>query len=618
MSEVGLSVIEGVASGVTPFVEASKANIGLIFQRERGIPRQLTKITSIQEDELRFGGILADTFGAICTRNLFNNAGRFGVFYQGVRIINEDLSATASGTLTDGAANTQTFTQTEVQEEGVGVPNIIRLFPANVSEGDTFSITLGGTTVSFVAEVSGDNSAVVVGLVAAIEQEISDTPAGTFATNIDSVVASSTYLTVTGIDNTALVFTLATVNGGANDIMIFHAGQNGQKDPGTWGNNLIGKVYPIGHVNGLVGKYLAEIYYKGLLVESFAGTTWANLITDINAQSNYFFAEPVSENSLLHSITDIQTVTLSGGVYVAPEEADYYPVISSGQKYGLNVFDGADIQLIACPDLQTDTMAVVGRDYCALYGKSLYIHVNPFLADDTDLETTSNLLQEDGPSFIAVYNIWAKTVGADGNFTWVPALGHILGAGFIRVPGLQRNHIWIPPAGVESAFRDCIDISPSNLTSPTVTLYVQRYTTNVAVFRKGKGFFLYSSRTMATNPLYHSIHIRRMTSWVVNTLVDNLEFTVQRPNTPELRRDIIVAVSGFFREIYSQGGLERTVPLDVAFGVICDVTNNPYNQNRKILNVDIAWIPVEATEEVRFRLNRNDGILIARALETNV
>lgn len=47
-----------------------------------------------------------------------------------------------------------------------------------------------------------------------------------------------------------------------------------------------------------------------------------------------------------------------------------------------------------------------------------------------------------------------------------------------------------------------------------------------------------------------------------------------------------------------------------AYQAICDKSNNPASQDRKIVNVTIMWIPTECTESIVVSLQRNDGILI--------
>lgn len=610
--DVGLSVQEGVSNGLTPFIEASKHNVGILWERERGVPNKVRRCTSLQEDRKYFGNANTDMFGPYVARNLYNNAGSFGAVVLGVRII-DATSVVASGTLTDGNNASQALTITNTTPASVGVAPVRRLTPVAPQVGDQFTITSGATTLTFTV-VTPTVAATTAGIKAMLDAELLATPAGAFGTTtqkITAVAENGSYVTVTGTSNVAFTFTVATVGGSSNNILKVWAGQLGEKDPGTWGNNLVTKFYPVGHALGVAGKILMEVFYKSIKVESLSAATWAELITVANQSSGYVYLESLN---VVPNILDIQTVTCSGGTYVAPVEADFYGAPSSTAPTGLYLFDGQDVQLIACSEFQTLSMAQAGRDYCDTR-TAHYVTVLPNLADDTQVATFAASLQSNLRTHISAYNVWAKINDEFGSTIWVPALGHILGAGYIRVPMMQRDQIWTPPAGLDSYFRDCLDITPNPLSQGTINSWVQRYSTNVAVYRQGKGFFLFSSRTYSTNELFSSIHINLMTNFLVDTFNNNMLSVIQKNNGLRLRREAIVALTSFMRPIYNDGGLETTIPFEKACKIICDKSNNPGSQSRKIMNIDVEWIPVECTESVIIRLNRNDGQLIVEAAQ---
>lgn len=621
MAHVGLQINEGVSNGVSSFVESSKYNVGLIFERERGIPNKPIKVTSLQEDRVRFGGIVSDSqYGAFVTRQLFNNASIFGATVYGVRLV-DDTSVAASKVLSNGIAQVPaaTFVESENQAPAVGppeLPAILHYTPANVHIGDIFRMTVGTTTISYTA-LSTSVAAVCSALDSLINLEISTNPTGDWATLLagsiaGSVSSTATELVVTGPDHDAIIALVTpSLTAIGSTIFTVKAGQVGYEDPGTWGNGLSVSVYPKNDPLGLAGKYLLKVYYKSVLVESWSGDTWASLIALINSGSYYI---TITATNLTLDITAVTTITLEGGTYVAPaSEAAYEPTPDPVNPTGLACFDGVDVQIIACPDLFTDTFAATLRDYAELNGKHA-VFCLPNLADDTDVATFSAALQTATRNHIAVYNLWTRTSDEAGSFVWTPGYGQILGAGYIRVPQMNGDFVWIPPAGVDSAFKDCIDIYPAILSQSTIDTWVQRYTTNVAVFKQGKGFILYSSRTMSTNPLYHSVHVSRMTDWLISTLNDNMLFTIQKPNTPSLQREATVSLIMFGKGIYDNAGLERSVSFDESWKVICDQTVNPPTQDRKILRIRVEWIPTECTESVVIELNRNDGSLVVQAI----
>lgn len=615
-TNVGIKVNEGVANGLTPFVSASKHNVGVLWERERGIPFKPVKCSSLQEDRLRFGGVMDSSYGAVLARNIYKNAGAFGATIHGVRMLTyvadeSTGSKTASGTLTDGAPTNQAFAETIATAAGVGVSQVVHFTASNPSVGDTFVLTAGTTPLEYEVQVGDTPATIHAALAALIQDEIDATNADWTPYTVGLGAADAHIIVTVVATNTANSIAASTVNGSAVTIMELFAGQTGFKDPGTWGNDLVAKFYPKNHAEGLKNLYLCRIYYKTRLVEEWSGATWSAILTLINDQSNYLYA---SSGNLEAFITDIQTVTLSGGTYVAPSgESDYYPV-TGDEPSGLALLDGVDVQIIFNADYHTEDMAVQGRDYCFERGNAIYVASLPYLATSTVVEDFADALQQGISSFVAGYLNWVKTSDENGSFIWVPSIGCVIGAGYIRVPNLNKDRIFTPPGGLDSAFVDVSDITHKNLSQTNVNNYVRNFTCNVVITRPGKGFFIASSRTYSTDPKFHSVHIRRQTSYYVATLETNMLWVAQKPLTPELDREIYVSLYTYFLQEYNDGGLERSIPFTQACEIVIDKSNNPPTQDRKLRNVDINWIPTEQTESLTINLNRNDGVLIASAV----
>jgi hypothetical protein len=492
---LGVSVIEGVSAGLTPFTSSSKYNIGLLFERERGIAFKPARVLSLQDDRKVFGGLSNNKFGAYITRHIFKNAQNFGAIVYGVRVIDVANSVTASGMFTDGA---------------LPVANIFKVW----------------------------------------------------------------------------------------------AGQGGLKDMGTWANGLTVKCFPKNHINGVVNKYLFQVTYQGAQVESWEAATWQELITAVNDRSGYVMLEPID---LTKTITDIQTVILSGGVYAKPTDAMYLPVPSETTPTGLACLDSTDIQMVSICEVQTLATAQAGKAYCNAHtNKPLFVYSLPFESTTTIVESFANAMQTATADCSAGYNFWVKTSDEQGGYVWTPSVGVILGAGFIRVAGLNRDLIHFPPAGVESAFIDVVDVSPNALSNTLATLWVKRFSTNVAIYRTGKGFFLWSSRTNSTNNLYQSIHTRRVVSYYVRQLETNLLWVIQKPTTPELKRQAYVSIYSYFLSEYGNGALEQSIPFEQA--CVISVTQDVNDRKNLLITIDI--ILTECTESVRINLNRNDNSLV--------
>ena len=156
---------------------------------------------------------------------------------------------------------------------------------------------------------------------------------------------------------------------------------------------------------------------------------------------------------------------------------------------------------------------------------------------------------------------------------------------------------------------------PQRLSQTVINKLVQQFSCNIIQYVENTGYYIGSSRTYSTNDLYKSIHVRLQTSYYVRSLNSKMRFLEQKPNTPELKREALVEARNFFKTEYDNGALERSVDFDTAYQGICDKSNNPSTQDRKLLNIDILWIPTECTESVHISLLRNDSVLTTTETE---
>ena len=62
----------------------------------------------------------------------------------------------------------------------------------------------------------------------------------------------------------------------------------------------------------------------------------------------------------------------------------------------------------------------------------------------------------------------------------------------------------------------------------------------------------------------------------------------------------------WFKNLYEQGGIEASIPFEDA--VIISVET--LKENRKEMELEIAWIPPECIEHIHIKVSRNDGVLI--------
>ena len=104
MTDVGLSIVEGVANGASAQKDPSKRNIGLLGQFIRGASFTPIKITSMEDFNVIFGGQSASFFGPGIVKSIFDEAGNAPVTMYLARVVGSgSVVANGVGTLTDGA-----------------------------------------------------------------------------------------------------------------------------------------------------------------------------------------------------------------------------------------------------------------------------------------------------------------------------------------------------------------------------------------------------------------------------------------------------------------------------------------------------------------------------------
>lgn len=568
-TNIGLQLVEGISAGITNFREPSKRNIGLVMERERGVPGKVFEINTLDDDRKYFGDPVSGSYGGWIVRYLAKNASPAPFKIFGTRIIgSSSVAATNSYAIPSGPTVVATAGYRGDSDPGTWGNNLSYNFYS-------YDYKLKNLFVLEVlykgAIVETFSNATCAGLVSDINKRsgyIKITISAEWAVAYTALTGTATTLT-----NSAIVVGVGTAF--TTEVSV--------------GMQL--------YDNSVTPVYLGR-------VQSIEDNTHLTL------QGNALAA--VTGATIKKRVDTTVTKALSTGTYVAPVESDFYPVSSPTAPKGLALMDGINIQLLAVTENHTLTMAQQGKTYCTNRADCIFIAQLPLNADEQIIELFANTLQTNTRNFIAGYADWDKVYNDSGDIITIPGIGRILGAAYLRVPFLQGDHIHIPPGGIDSAAVDLIDLAAGKFSQDQINRFVRNYTTNVSSYSDNYGRFIMTSRMYSTNPLYMSVHINMQTNFYVRVLLDNLLFILQKNNSPQLKKEVIVRITDYFLKEYEKGALEKSLKFEEAFKVTCDQTNNPLNQDRKILNVAIDYIPSECVESVRISLNRNDALLTAK------
>ncbi len=120
----------------------------------------------------------------------------------------------------------------------------------------------------------------------------------------------------------------------------------------------------------------------------------------------------------------------------------------------------------------------------------------------------------------------------------------------------------------------------------------------------GRGIRVYGARTISSNPDWRYINVRRLMSMIEESVDESTQWAVFEPHDFNLRRSLILSVSGFLETIWRQGALVGG-SAEEAFYIKCDDTNNPpeiVDQGKIITDIGVA--PTHPAEFIVFRVGR--------------
>ena len=570
MTDVGINIFEGVAAGQSPYKEPSKRNIGLLGQFTRGASFTPTKIESMEEFDAVFGGQNNSFFGPAIVRSIFVEAKNSPVTLYIARVVGTG-SEVADGltTLTDDATMEVSASYKGSVDTGSWANGIVvTLYSYSSVVKDMFTLIVkykdateqyhGPTLTDIQKSVNKTSKYIMV----------------SFSKEINKLVLKNLTGTVTAQLNTS-------------------------------------------EVTGIGTKFLTELSVGSTLYDSDGKVVGvvSSISTDTKLTLSGRPLVAVTSTAISKRDDKTYSVTLSGGADGAVSESDFYPVESSISPKGLACFDGADVQIIFCTEYHSLSMAKVLDQYLTKCKGPIGIINLPLNSDEGTAELYAMELQKSGVSYLAgAYLGWCKVPDSEGNPVLIPAAGPVIGAGYLRTPYLQGGYIHIPPAGVDSLLSNVIEVIPAGLSQPVINKLVSQFSCNFLQKLDNSGYYVGSSRSYSTDDLYSSIHIRLQTSYYVRALKSKLRFLEQKNNSPELKREALVELNRFFKTEWENGALERSVSFDTAYQGICDKSNNPPTQDRKLMNISCLYIPSECTEKIRIDLQRNDRVLLT--LET--
>ncbi|MEA2481129.1 MAG: uncharacterized protein QOJ07_3051, partial [Thermoleophilaceae bacterium] len=174
------------------------------------------------------------------------------------------------------------------------------------------------------------------------------------------------------------------------------------------------------------------------------------------------------------------------------------------------------------------------------------------------------------------------------------------------------------------ALRDGVQYGPANELAARVVDVRERvdpaahadlHPAGINVFlREPDGVRLSAARTLARDPQWRQLSVRRLVSMLERALQHELDWVVFEPNTASLRADVDHLIRAYLRRLYRANAFVGAGE-DEAFFVRCDDTLNPapvVDAGQLVAEIGVA--PAEPLEFIVLRLARGgDGTLLVEA-----
>lgn len=604
-------IVQEVEAAVGAEIVPSPLGIpGLLIESERGLTTKAVQITSLTEAITRFGNPVSGLFGFFALRAMFRNALPFGVRAWVTRVVGAGSAASAT-TLTSG----DTLFTTDGSFGGTPADYTVTIEAGTLASTKkvTFKDDAGAPTRTEVYDNIADTSELCDAInrgqaVGSVTLDVNGGGAGAPAASLlfavtyaGGVLPDNLVETAAGADLTVPAVVAAAVNS------IFNAGQLGVADVGTWGDSLRITSEPSPGAEYQRTLTISRIE-NGDLVEketflNLDADDFASVLNSVDVGSNYVMVDTIG--ALPNG--DITNQQFTGGADGAG------PALSEYQT-ALSTLDATDVTIVTITDLITPDAASALEAYAAANFQVAVAAVAQGTSIATVKSTWFNALAKQ-KSFLALYRSFVEVDDTLGGRVFVPPVGHVIGAGYIR---RMFNHSRLPhtaPAGLDTPLVDALDLEFRSLSDTDLEDLVHNGGTNPLMFVPGRGLIIRTSRTMSTlNPNY-SVHIRRSLNYLRRTFKENLGFVEQLPNDSITRARVRQILNAFLLDLFGKGMFQRTKGFANNVEVKCDTENNTDNDiNNRRLNVDIKLRFVEVAELIVVKLeSTRSGILTSES-----
>ncbi|MCW2776975.1 MAG: tail sheath protein [Frankiales bacterium] len=387
-------------------------------------------------------------------------------------------------------------------------------------------------------------------------------------------------------------------------------------EAGDAGSTLSVDVNPTPAAEGGDETYTVVVRRGGEPVETFEGLTTkrgkTNVVTTVNAQSKLIKIEEVAKTGTIEKLAPGSTPLATPASALIPAQAAVGPddyVGSAADRTGFGVLETLeDITMVAVPDLvaalQKGAIDLEGFkavqlgiiNHCELMGDRMAIlDPPPGLGAQQIKDWRTDVAGYDS-KYAALY--WPQVKVFDplsGRNIFVPPSGHL--AGMWSRSDAERG---VHKAPANEVLRGVVDVEASLTRGEHDQL--NPIGVNVIKSFPGRGIRVWGARTLSSDPGWRYINVRRLFSFVEDSLLGSMDWVVFEPNDRDLWARISREVNAFLYRLWQSGALFGSSP-DEAYYVRCTHETNPSEHiEAGLVTTEIGLAAVKPAEFVVFRL----------------
>jgi len=217
------------------------------------------------------------------------------------------------------------------------------------------------------------------------------------------------------------------------------------------------------------------------------------------------------------------------------------------------------------------------------------------------------LLNERGKwnsQYAAMYAPWLQILDPLTNTTiTVPPSGHVIGAyaSTDNLRGVFKAPANVVIQGITGFSRD-IPTGEQSLLNPAGL--------NVLRNLPGLGNVIWGARTLAADPLWQYVSVRRLFVFIEQSLVVSTRFAVFEPNDIPLWNRLRQSVTNFLTTQWRSGALFGASPEEAFFVRVDETTTTQTDRDNGVVNILVGIAPVKPAEFIVFQIGQAPNAFI--------